>query len=335
MTSSFFSKNGKKALLFTVKVGLSVVLIIWLINQNRLDFSLFANLNFNTSTVILLCSGAFFVLFGLLLLGWRLCLLLRFKGFSVRYKKFVGITFAGSLLGVVLPGLVGGDAMKAVYLCSNVSERRMDALTSVVIDRFLGLYSLLLLGTLALFGGWLVDFMPFDSRLFLIAPIIVLLIGVGLCLFGWDMFFNARFVQLIFSVFPQIIKNFIVSLREYLSFPSLIIKVITLSIFNHAFVLFSYIIAAVLFNDNIPILSHFVINPLAMVMNAIPITPGGLGMAESIFAFLFQAAGSCNGAMVGLLGRFIQYVVFILSGSIALSLLKMRSHIFTIARSDD
>ena len=330
MTSSFFSKNGKKALLFTVKVGLSVVLIIWLINQNRLDFSLFANINFITRNVILLISGVLLVLLGLLLLGLRLFIILRFKRFSVSYNKVLGITFAGSFIGIVLPGLVGGDAMKAVYLCSNVSERRMDALTSVVIDRFLGLYSLLLLGTLALFFGWLVDFMPFDSRVFLVAPTVVLLVGVGLCLFGWDIFFNARIVQSIFSILPKIIKKFIVSLREYLAVPSLIIKVIVLSVFNHAFVLFSYIIAAVLFNDSVPILSHFIINPLAMLMNAIPITPGGLGMAEGAFSFLFQASGSSNGAMVGLLGRFIQYVVFMLSGGIALSLLRLKSQILVV-----
>ena len=330
MKSRLFSINAKKTLLFTVKVGISVVLITWLINQNRLDFSLFDNINFSASNVILIISGILFILLGLLLLGLRLFIILRFKGFSVSYQKVLGITFAGSFLGIVLPGLVGGDAMKAVYLCSNVSERRMDALTSVVIDRFLGLYSLLLLGTLALFFGWLVDFIPFDSGLFLVAPIIVLLVGTGLCLFSWDVFFNARIVQSIFSILPKIIKNFLVSLREYLTFPSLIIKVIILSMFNHAFVLFSYIIAALLFNDNIPILSHFIINPLAMVMNAIPITPGGLGMAEGAFSFLFQAAGSSNGAMVSLLGRFVQYFVFMLSGGIALSLLKMRSSIFTV-----
>ena len=330
MTYELFTKNAKKALIFTVKIGISAALIIWLLKQNRLDFSLLENLEFDNRTILLFASGTLFVFCGLLLLGWRLCLLLRFKRFSVSYQKVLSLTFAGSLLGVILPGLVGGDAMKAVYLCSNVSERRMDALTSVVIDRFLGLYSLLLLGTLALFFGWLVDFMPFDSRVFLVAPTVVLLVGVGLCLFGWDIFFNARIVQSIFSILPKIIKKFIVSLREYLAVPSLIIKVIVLSVFNHAFVLLTYIIAAVLFNDNVHILSHFIINPLAMVMNAIPITPGGLGIAESAFSFLFQAAGSSNGAMVGLLGRFIQYFVFMLSGGIALSLLKLRSQILVV-----
>ncbi len=330
MTYELFTKNAKKALIFTVKIGISAALIIWLLKQNRLDFSLLENLEFDNRTILLFASGTLFVFCGLLLLGWRLYLLVRFKRFSVSYQKVLGITFSGSFLGIVLPGLVGGDAMKAVYLCSNVSERRIDALTSVVIDRFLGLYSLLLLGTLAHFVGWLVDFMPFDSRLFLVAPIIVLLVGVGLCLFGWDVFFNASFVQSIFAILPKIIKIFLVSLREYLTNPSLIIKVIVLSVFNHAFVLLTYIIAAVLFNDNVHILSHFIINPLAMVMNAIPITPGGLGIAESAFSFLFQAAGSSNGAMVGLLGRFIQYFVFMLSGGIALSLLKLRSQILVV-----
>ena len=145
MTSLLFSKNVKKALIFVIKVGISVALIIWLIKQNRLDLSLFKSLNIDNNTILLLAIGALFVFCGILLLGWRLCLLLRFKGFSISYQKVVGITCAGSLIGVVLPGLVGGDVVKVVYLCNNVSERKMDALTSVLIDRFLGLYSLLYL----------------------------------------------------------------------------------------------------------------------------------------------------------------------------------------------
>jgi len=203
MTFLMLSKNGKKALLATVKVGISVAFIIWLININRLDFTLFANINLNTSNVILLITGSLLVLLGLLLLGLRLFMVLRFKRFSVSYKKVLGITFVGSLLGVVLPGLAGGDAMKAVYLCTNVSERRMDALTSVIIDRFLGLYSLFLLGTLTLFVGWLVDFMPFESRVFLAPPIIVLLVSLGLFLFRWDVFFNSPIIQWIFAKLPK------------------------------------------------------------------------------------------------------------------------------------
>jgi len=150
-------KTAKKFTFFAIKIGISSALIIWLFKQDRLDFSSLNRLCVDIDTVVLFLCGAIFVFCGLLLLGLRLWLLLRFKRFCITFKRVLGITLMGSFLGVVLPGLVGGDAMKAVYLCSNVCERRMDALSSVFIDRVLGLYSLLLLGALALCAMWAVD----------------------------------------------------------------------------------------------------------------------------------------------------------------------------------
>lgn len=324
------SEITRRFVSFAVKIGISAGLIFWLFKQNRLDFASFNNLRFDMDTVLFLLGGSVSVFCGLLLLGWRLWLLLRFNGFSVTYRKVLNITLVGSFLGAILPGLVGGDAVKAVYLCSNVSERRMDALASVLVDRILGLYSLLVLGTLVLCIARASNGVHLNTRVLLIAPTAVVLFGLGLFLFAWDGFFNMHIIQSLYSVVPKKIQNLLTTLRNHLKAPKLIIIVMVLSLFNHAFVVISFVVAAALLNDGIPIIAHFILNPLAMAMNAIPLTPGGLGMAEGAFSFLFQAAGSPNGAMVGLIGRFIQYSVFILSGSIALSLLRMRSRILTV-----
>jgi uncharacterized membrane protein YbhN (UPF0104 family) len=61
-----------------------------------------------------------------------------------------------------------------------------------------------------------------------------------------------------------------------------------------------------------------------MVMNAIPLTPGGIGITESTFSFLFEAIGSSNGAAIGLLGRFIQYSTFAAAGSVAVFTVRFR-----------
>ena len=45
-----------------------------------------------------------------------------------------------------------------------------------------------------------------------------------------------------------------------------------------------------------------------MVMNVIPITPGGVGVTESAFSYLYDAAGCAMGATIGILGRTIQYI---------------------------
>lgn len=321
---------GKKLFSFLIKTGISAGLIFWLLKQDRLDFTYLTTLSFDMHTLVLITVGAISVFSGLLLLGWRLWLLLNFKRFSVTYKKALNLTFMGSFFGAVLPGLVGGDLVKAAYLCANVSERRTDALASVLIDRALGLYSLLLLGALVLCSAWILNVVPLNTSIVLVTPFLVVVLTLGIFLIAWDGFFDSQIVQMFFSLLPQKIQDFFKALRDYLRAPKLIIFVIALSLFNHALVVGSFIAAGALLKDNIPILAHFILNPLAMLMNARPLTPGGLGMAESVFSFLFDSAGSSNGAMIGLIGRCIQYVVFIMSGSIALSFLKMRSRIFTV-----
>ena len=317
----------KKVGLFVVKLGVAAGLVFWLIKQKRLDFAVLNNIQYDVTALLLFVTGAFFVFGALLLLGYRLWLLISFKNFSVSYTRILCITFMGTFWSVILPGLLGGDAVKAIYLCYNVSERRIDALASILIDRFLGLYSLLLLGTLTLFFAWAINALPFDPTILLIAPITVIIVGAGMLLIAWDNFFNSKAVKGMFVYVPKRIQNLLISLREYLKKPKLVIGVIFLSLCGHIFVVGSFIMAAMLLQDTIPIFTHFIINPLAMVMNMLPLTPGGVGLAEGAFSYLFEAAGSSNGAIIGLLGRFIQYAIYISTGSIAMLVLKTRNKI--------
>ncbi len=326
---------SKKIILLVLKVLILLGLFVWLYKQNRLDFNVFTQIELNKKTIIIFVGGALAVLMGLLLLGLRLMMLLRFKRFLVNYSRVLGITMVGSFLSVVLPGLVGGDAMKAVYLCSNVAERRTDALAAVLIDRIFGLYSLLLLATIMLGIAWCHHDMTIAHPALYIAPTVVISLGVGMLLMTSDYFVNNVTIKKVLSYLPKRLNNLVKALHEYMRNPRLVVTIIILSLCNHALLVLSFFAAAILLKDHLPIMTHYILNPLAMVMNMIPLTPGGLGVAESAFSFLFQAAGSSQGAVIGLLGRFIQYIVFIFSGSIAISILKLRSKICVLEEAKE
>jgi uncharacterized membrane protein YbhN (UPF0104 family) len=61
-------------------------------------------------------------------------------------------------------------------------------------------------------------------------------------------------------------------------------------------------------------LHQYLLNPLAMTLNVVPITPGGVGVAESAFSYLYEAAGCAAGATVGIVGRIIQYAAYVMAG---------------------
>jgi glycosyltransferase 2 family protein len=328
------SRIAKKILIFVVKLGVAVGLFFWLYTENRLDFSWLKSIRLDAHTTLLLILGATSVFLGLFLTAWRLKLFLFYQRFNLPYKLVFSLTLIGSFFGAVLPGLAGGDAVKAAYICSNVSERRSDAFAAVLIDRMIGLYSLFVLGTLTVIIAWTIDALPFDSVFVFTAPGAVVLLGLGLFLVAWDGFFNSRPVQTIMVAAPKMIQNLVSAIRVCLKSPRLVLTAIVLSVLNHSLVVVSFIVGAVLLDDLLPLYTHFVLGPLAMVMNAIPLTPGGIGMAEGALSFLFQAAGSFNGATVGLAGRVIQYFVFASGGCIALTFLKLRFRIHTVNEED-
>lgn len=311
-----------------VKIGVAAGIIYWMYYKGLLDFEVFSHINTNAGTAALFVAGGLSVFIGLMLLGLRLMLLLRYHRFEVPFISMVGLTLIGSFFGTVLLGLLGGDAVKAVYMCGNVPERRMDALAAIVVDRTIGVFSLLLLGTLALIAAVVAGIpIPFSSPVLMAAPCAVVAMAGGAWLITLDKFKQFPPIRKLYSMVPKKLQNSEWSFRGYLRYPGLIGISILLSVLNHALVVVGFLAAAVILGDEMPSFSHFILDPLAMLMNMIPVTPGGLGMAEGAFAFLFKAAGSLNGAEIGLLGRFIQYVVFVVGGGLSLLTLRLGGRI--------
>jgi len=313
---------ARKIAIFVLKVAVAAGLVYWLIQQNRLDFASLGRLQADARTLGLFAAGGLSVFVGLVLLAWRLKILLAHRQIEVSLAKSFGLTLIGSFTGVVLPGLVGGDVVKAVYLCADKPGCRADAVAVVIADRVIGLYSLLLLGTLALGAAYLADVLPLSTPVLLIAPACVV-VGAGmLALLAWPALRQSRPVQRLFAIAPRAMQNLLVALTSYVKSPRVLGLTILLSLLNHTLVVLTFIMAGRLLDDELGVFTHFMLNPLAMAMNAIAVTPGGIGLAEGAFSFLFEMVGSPNGGMVGLLGRIIQYGVFAAGGAVAILVMK-------------
>ncbi len=307
-----------------LKLGVAALLIGWLFSQRRITLSLFMQLHPTAQTIALFCAVAGAVCLGILCMGWRFEQLLRCVGFSISYREALGLTFIGSFTGAVLPGLLGGDVVKAIYLCRRSTHQRSEALTAIMVDRVIGLYALMSLAVLALPLAGLWHCTRLDRHIQLILLTLwggVTLGGLILTSCRWT---RVPVYQRLHSCLPQTLRNLTQALVAYCATPRLLIASLLLSMLNHLLVVISFWIVGVIIGDSLSLMGHLVINPLAMLLNAIPLAPGGVGITESGFSLLFEHAGSPNGATIGLLGRIIQYVVFTLGGIPALLLLKIR-----------
>ena len=85
--------------------------------------------------------------------------LLRIQGFRLGWGRAAAILFISEFFLLFTPGLVGGDAMRVYYLARDVPDKKLDAVTAVLMDRVMGMLSLIVMAAVILtarFAGWAV-----------------------------------------------------------------------------------------------------------------------------------------------------------------------------------
>jgi hypothetical protein len=127
------------------------------------------------------------LLVGIYVLGaLRWWLLLRALGFAVPRLRALHLGLVGVFFNSVGIGYVGGDVVKAYYAaCDQPRGRRAEAVTSVIFDRLVGLFSLLLFAVLMmLLRPDAIWFHPPDDRLRLAGLALAAMFVVVVALFA-------------------------------------------------------------------------------------------------------------------------------------------------------
>jgi glycosyltransferase 2 family protein len=314
----------KRALLFCAKLVLAAALLYLLWRRGGLNLRALQHVELDARAGVLAVSGVAAVLAGQLLMAARLRRLLIFQQVRVTFGRALGVTLIGSLSGTVLPGLISGDAVKAAYLLNGAATNRARALTAVLVDRLVGLYALFLLGGLVWIGGGIARRLPPDIPIPFVGPAVVLgLTGLGIVAAVIPLRRPRESGSALGRLAGQI-EAIIAALQRYVRSPRLLGWAIALSLANHALVVFTYVAGGAILGDRLPVLSHYLVDPLAMVLNMVALTPGGLGITENAFALLFGAMGSTLGGAVALLGRVLQTAAYVLGGTAALLLTRFR-----------
>lgn len=86
----------------------------------------------------------------------RWCYLVRALGLPLSMRDALRVGFVGYLFNLAPMGIVGGDLVKGVMLARHQKGRYAEALASVFVDRFIGLYLLFVVasGAIVLSGFW-------------------------------------------------------------------------------------------------------------------------------------------------------------------------------------
>jgi len=141
--------NIKSLLAGVIKFTISLALIILLIYLMRDSLPGMLDTLKQTSLYLFVLS-ILICLFALLIVSLRLRVLLDLQGIKMPVMDVFRVNLIGSFFSSFLPTSIGGDIVKAVYV-SKESKKNMQAYTSIFIDRFLGMFTIFLIATAAIF----------------------------------------------------------------------------------------------------------------------------------------------------------------------------------------
>lgn len=203
------------------------------------------------------------------------------------------LTFIGLFFNSAVPGLTGGDLVKALYIARRSEGARIRAAMSVLMDRAIGLFALGLLSAMVLVPNL------GDPTFRPAATIVFLFLGAA-TLFGAT-FLSGRLRSIVrldqlmvwlrkkrFGLFLAEVDQSIVIYRKV---PGAVFTAVLLSLLNH----FSLVVMAIglgrALGMTLPAMDFFILVPVCMMMASIPLLPGGWGVREAAFAAFFGMAG--------------------------------------------
>ncbi len=222
----------------------------------------------------------------------RWWMLVRALGMDFRLRDAVRLGFVGYLFNFVSLGSVGGDLFKAVFIAREQPGRRAEAVASVVIDRIIGLYGLFVVAAAAvLWEGCYAS----DVRDIRILSQIVLLGfgvgGVGILLMLIPGFTHGKLSHTITRL-PRVGHLFgrlLGAIRLFRQKLGTVAAALAISILVHSgTTLGFYLIAGGLSLPSPTLAQHFLVVPLTLLANAVPLPMGGLGAGEFALDALYQ-----------------------------------------------
>ncbi len=261
---------------------------------------------------------------GLLITFMRWYILVRAQQLPFTVSDAFRLGLIGFFLNSVLPGSVGGDIAKAAFLMRE-QGRRTVAIATILIDRAIGLLGLIWLVALlgncfwALSSPAVLDHKKIQiiilgaSTIALSSLAFWFLLGI---LPAWRADKFARRLEGIRKI-GHPAAEFWRAIWMYRLQARAILETLLLSVVGHLCFVLSFYCAALVFGDadqvnQIPSLAqHFLLIPVGLAIQAVPLSPGGLGIGEATFAWLYGIVGfpQANGVMASFNYRVLGWAV--------------------------
>ena len=295
------SPRAKSIVVFLVKALIAATLIGWLIRSGVLKFGAL-KIFFERPILLVADLGlfSFAVLTGTL--RWRALLVL--AGARIPFWRGVQLQMTAMFFNVVVPGNVGGDVVKALYVARDSEpEKRTAILLIVFVERLVGMAALVLVASfVAVLRGPTLWQNEQTRQLAMAVAFLGFCTVVGPAAFVIVMRRSGERLERWASGPSRLAKlaaRLIAAARLLSSGPKQLAIALSLSMLTHTgTMLFFSVLTRAITDQDVPFSSIATVFPLGILTMIVPIAPAGLGVGHAAFGGLFELIGVHGGATI-------------------------------------
>lgn len=307
---------NNKRIISLIRFSLAIVILFILFYTKRLDYRCFGQINLN-----IILAPLTFYLISFFIGIYRWWFLIRSMGLSFSLWDVARLAMTGIWFSSVLPGgsIAAGDIARAAFFTIENPKLAGAALSSVFMDRLLGLFAIISIAGFALVTNPKLVMSNVWLQAIGISLIIITFIASMLII----VLTSKRLTRKIDSIniikklpFQDIIVSILKSFRAYSDCPRTLMKGFLISCLGHMSMILAIYIIAIYLGIYLPSLSAYLFAiSIGITASMIPISgPAGIGVGNVAFALTFNLVNSDRGAELAIFWQ----ITFILASQIGL-----------------
>jgi uncharacterized protein (TIRG00374 family) len=274
------------------KIAFAGVIVFWLIQSGKLDISAVRETLYSQTYVI--CILIFFAI--LVLNNTRWWVLFKGQNIIVGWPRLFVLTLIGMFFNYMIPSGVGGDVVKGYYLFKDSSERRTLAVTSILLDRIIGLVGFFNIALIAIVLRW--QFVQSKPELVALALSVVLayLFFVGFFFVCYsEKLAQTWIVRKVFELplAGHRLKLLYDALHSYSRKPQYLLGSFIISFVSQSLIIVIFWLAGIAMGAvELSFFDYAFAGALGLVAMALPVAPAGVGVGQVAFLVLFGWMGA-------------------------------------------
>ncbi len=298
-----------------IRPAVAIILLVLLFRTGLIKMD---QLKSSVQNTPLMISGFFLIGIQLIFFMLRWQIIVHFYK-KISFQKIFKLNLISQFFNIFIPGGVGGDIVKALELSSSEKIPKQATIATVVIDRILGLYCMILFSTLFL----LIELnQAFDIQKYFYTSLAMLVSATFGLLFlnriiSILKFFTAKIKSKVVLKMIDLLESIFTGLKSASNAKTLSV-VILLSFWAQVFAIsFMYLVVQSIVPNAPSLFLFFPLACFAFMASSIPITPGGIGFGQAAFYFIFSifSKDTANAVVIGISLLQLFNLIFSLPGA--------------------